>query len=307
MQQNKQNKIHIVFGTTASGKTELAVKLAKEIGDEATILNADSMQIYKEIPIITNQPTEQEKQGVPHHLFGIKSITEHSDLDKWLKLASAKVGELQAEGKEIIFVGGTGMYLKAIIEGVVKIPDVPRDVRQNILQQIEYEGIEAIYQKLISLDKDSNNLKPHDTQRVIRALEVFEHTGKSIFDWQKQPPQIYFSNNQFTIHFIEIDREQTYQKINDRFKLMIEQGAVEEAIAADKIFAKAIEQGAEIGNLPAHKAHGLRELIAYSKNEISLEEAIEKGAQATRNYAKRQLTWWRGWNKSLKDVEVQYH
>jgi tRNA dimethylallyltransferase len=301
-----QKAINIIFGTTASGKTELAVRIAKTLKNPA-IINADSMQIYKEIPIITNQPSEDEKQGIEHFLFGVNSIIEHSDLTKWLDTAGNLVKKLQNENRDIIFVGGTGMYLKAIIEGVSQIPDIPREVRENILKEIELEGIEKIYKNLIALDKKAKILNPADTQRIIRALEVILHTKKSIFDYKNEPQKKFFEADIFEINFIEIDRQKTYEKINNRFKKMLELGAVEEAINANKIFEKAINVGKNISDFPAHKAHGLRELIAYSKGEISLEKAIELGSQVTRNYAKRQLTWWRGWKNDLKEgVKVNY-
>jgi len=263
------------------------------------------MQIYKEIPIITNQPTEEERKGLPHLLFGHRSITEHSDLTKWLHEVADTINEQTRLGKKIILVGGTGMYLKCLIEGVTTIPEIPREVREGIVAQILADGLPVVYDNLIKLDEQSQKLKPADTQRIIRAYEVVLHTGRSIFDWQKQPNKKFFEISDFVIHYLNISRQKTYEKINYRFLKMLEWGVAEEAGNAGNIFDKAVLSGKKLSDLPAHKAHGLRELIAYTKGEMSLEAAIQKAQQVTRNYAKRQLTWWRGWSLGLeKQLEI---
>jgi tRNA dimethylallyltransferase len=292
-------KIQIVFGPTASGKTEFAVCLAKEIGN-CEIVNADSMQIYKDIPIITNQPTEDEKQGIEHHLFGIKNIVEHSDLGKWLDIAVPQIRNINERGLTAIVVGGTGMYLKALVEGVSQIPKIPTEISSKIKQRIDDEGVESLYKELSKKDPLSKSLKPNDQQRITRALEVFDYTKKSIFEWNKIPNKEFFKRDGFDFHFVDGDREDIYTKINKRFDNMIENGVLDEAKKADKIFKNSTLNQVELNALPAYKAHGLREIIAYINGLITKEDAIDRSKQVTRNYAKRQFTWWRSWSKTLK-------
>ena len=288
------NKIHIVFGPTASGKTEFAVQLAQNF--DSVIINGDSMQVYKEIPIITNQATEAEKQGVPHLMFGYKSILEHSDINLWLEDAVPLIKKTMAESKTPIVVGGTGMYLKALIDGVSEIPEVPDDIRNHARNLLLEVGNEKFHELLKDKDPASGKkLNAGDSQRMTRAYEVIEFTGISIEEWNKKPHKKYFDKDIFEIHFLDKPREEIYDKINKRFEKFVEIGALDEAKKAHEIFKNSGLDQNELNALPAYKSHGLRELMSYLNDEISLEEAIKKGQQVTRNYAKRQMTWWRNW------------
>lgn len=292
------NKIQIVFGPTASGKTEFSIKLAKKLGN-SEIINADSMQVYKEIPIITNQPTDEEMQGIPHHLFSIKSILEYSDLSKWLEDSVPLIKKVRKEGNIPILVGGTGMYLKAIVDGISNIPEIPRGFKEDIKKEVDTLGIKDIYKKLTDIDPLSKQLNEGDTQRVSRAYEVYKFTGKSIFEWNEQPNEKFFDPSDFNIHFVDVPREEVYAKINSRFEHMLDNGLLNEAEKANDIFTSSGLNNWQLNSLPAYKAHGLREIIEYLNGGITKENAIEQAQQATRNYAKRQFTWWRSWNKSL--------
>lgn len=299
---NLSNKIHIIFGPTASGKTEFAVNLAKTLNN-CEIINADSMQIYREIPIITNQPTEDEKNGIPHHLFSIASILEHSDVAKWLELAAPKINEIQKKGKTPILSGGTGLYLKAITEGVSDIPEIPEKIKNKYIEE-RRNGLEALYSKLKASDHESaEKIKPGDSQRIIRALSVLEHTRISIQEWNKKPNRKFFPEEDFKIYFLNKNREEIYNKINLRFEKMFENGLLEEAKKANELFSSHPVSSLQ---LPSYKAHGLREIISYLNGQISKEEAVEKAQQATRNYAKRQFTWWRNWKKTthINDITL---
>lgn len=299
MSEKNKQKIHIIFGPTASGKTERSIKLAKELGN-AEIINADSMQIYTEIPIITNQPTEEEREDIPHHLFSIKSITEHSDLAQWLELAVNKTKGILDQGKTPILIGGTGMYLKSIVEGVSQIPTIPEGFKSDIRKEIDAIGIETIYKEL-TISDPHHSLEPGDTQRVTRAYEVLKFTGKPISEWNKTPNRTFFEKDLFDISFIDKDRQEIYNNINQRFLNMVDNGLLQEAEKADQIFKNSELTLNDLARLPAYKAHGLREIIQYINGKISKEEAIERAQQATRNYAKRQFTWWRSWsNKNPK-------
>ena len=300
-----KNKIHIVFGTTASGKTEYAVNLALSL-KKAEVINADSMQIYSQIPIITNQPTEQEKQNIPHHLFGITSILEKSDLAKWLNKSVPKIKETLELGADAILVGGTGMYLRAIVNGVADIPEIPEEISKKSAELAVELGNENFYYQLIVRDPSVKDyITANDLQRSIRAYEVLEYTGKSITEWQKKENKKFFNEDIFKIHFVEKNREEIYEKINNRFKYMVDNGVLTEAQIANKIFKESQKSEYELNLLPAYKAHGLREIISYLNKEIDIDEAIKLAQQATRNYAKRQLTWWRGWQKNL-DKSILY-
>ncbi len=288
------NKIHIVFGPTASGKTEYATQLAQKF--PSVIINGDSMQVYKEIPIITNQPTEAEKQGIPHLLFGYKSILEHSDIDKWLDDAVLLIKENLAKNIIPIIAGGTGMYLRALIDGVSEIPDIPKEQQKQTRELLDQIGNEEFHRLLSEKDPiTAEKLKIGDSQRLTRAYDVVEYTGVSITEWNKKPNRKFFDRDQFKVHFLDRPREEIYDKINRRFEKFVEIGALEEAKKAKHIFESSALTELELSTLPAYKAHGLRELMSYLKGEISLDEAINKGQQVTRNYAKRQMTWWRGW------------
>jgi tRNA dimethylallyltransferase len=291
------NKIHIVFGPTASGKTDYALQVAQNF--DSVIINGDSMQIYKEIPIITNQPTVEERAGVPHKLFGYRSILEKSDIAKWLNDAVKIIEQVLSLGKTPIVAGGTGMYLRALTDGVSEIPEIPEDIRNETRNLMDELGPEKFHEILAEKDPASAaKIKKGDSQRQTRAFEVMEFTGISIQEWNKKPNIKFFEREQFEIHFLDKPREEIYDNINRRFEKFVEIGALDEAKKANEIFKNSGMSKIELEGLPAYKAHGLRELISHLNGEISLEEAIARGQQVTRNYAKRQMTWWRNWMKS---------
>lgn len=293
------NKIILIFGPTASGKSEFAVNLAEKIGN-AEIINADSMQIYKEIPIITNQPTKKEMGNIKHHLFSIKSITDHSDLNNWLALAKDKIDKLLSDNKTAILVGGTGMYLRILAEGISPIDEITAETKNFVQNKIDNTGWEELYHESLGLGLiDPKVIKMGDRQRFIRALEVYYQTGRTIKEWQKEEKIKFYDKDLFKIYFINKDRQKIYEKINKRFENMVENGVLEEAKNALKIFDDFSGNKDVLSKMPAYKAHGLREVIGYIEGDSSRDEAIKEAQKVTRNYAKRQFTWWRGWKKSL--------
>lgn len=290
------NKIHIVFGPTASGKTEYSVELAQKFN--SVIINGDSMQIYKEIPIITNQPAMEERKDVPHLLFGYKCILERSDINSWLEKIVHVINQTIKVGKVPIVAGGTGMYLKALIEGISEIPEIPEDIKMEVRDMMAKIGPEKMHELLREKDpRAADKLKPGDSQRISRAYEVIEYTGVSISEWNEKPNKKFFDDAEFEIHFLDKPREEVYDRINKRFEKFVESGAIFEAKKAKEIFENSGFTETELNGLPAYKAHGLRELIWYLDGKMSLQEAIARGQQVTRNYAKRQMTWWRNWMK----------
>jgi tRNA dimethylallyltransferase len=278
-----KEKINIVCGTTASGKSAYGVKLAHKLGDAAMIINADSMQVYREIPILTAQPILEEREGVEHRLYGTISCGQSKEFSagKWLEMVIPEINSCFEQGLTPILVGGTGMYLQLLLEGLPVIPAISPEIRATIRQFPQQMTFEEAFALLIAKDPISAaKIKPNDWVRTLRALEVIEETGKPLSSWQDRAEPI-FPRDQYYIIRVDRSRSEIYQNINQRFLSMIEQGAIEEVTKLLEKFAPT--------DLPP--AHGLPELTSYLQGRITLEEAIAKGQQVTRNYAKRQLTW----------------
>lgn len=275
-----QNKINVIFGPTASGKTAYGINLAKKIGGE--IINADSMQVYKHLEILTAQPEENEKNGIPHHNFGCIIPDEDFSVAHWLKITKAKIEEVKNNNNTPILVGGTGMYLKSLVDGISATPEILTSFEEDYLSKV----INLSNFELHNLLKDKDPQKYHeykinDRQRVTRALLVFEYTKKSLSYWQEQPKVKNFKREDFNFIFLKPNRDFLYEKINKRFDIMIDKGVVEEVRFVLNKF--------DFNKLP--KAHGLPEIRNYIIGLITLNEAIERAKQITRNYAKRQFTW----------------
>ncbi len=272
----------VIAGVTASGKSAHALNHAQQ--HNGVVINADSQQVYAGIPIVTAQPTLQEQQLVAHRLYGYMPPTRALSAGAWREHAVTAIEETLAAGKVPIITGGTGLYLKTLMQGLSPIPDVPPEYRQAATKMLEEEGREAFYGYLATIDPAAAaRLKVGDTQRLIRAVEVFLATGKSLSFWQAQPATPAPYHFQTTV--LLPDRALLYERINARFNQMIAAGAVAEveALLAQNIPA----------TLPAMKAVGVPELAGYIRGEWMLEAAITQAQQASRNYAKRQYTWFR--------------
>ncbi len=273
----------IIAGPTASGKSALAVDVAREFG--GLIVNADSMQIYQELRIITAQPAEEETSKAPHRLFGVLPITEVCSAARWLRMAAAEIEGAHRDGLLPIVAGGAGLYLKALMEGLAPVPDVPADVRQNAKALLADIGGEAFRARLAELDPETaRRLVPTDSQRLIRAYAVAQATGRSLADWRRQPTASPV-NAHFGVIILLPPREELYASCDARLDAMLAAGALDEA--------RALERRDLDPDLPAMKAVGLPELRSYLKDEITLEDAAKKAKTATRRYAKRQMTWLR--------------
>ena len=278
------SKIVLISGPTASGKSEFAIKLAKKINGE--IINADSMQVYKELQILTARPKVKNYQNVKHYLYGFQSVKKNFSVGDWLKLSKKKIAEIQKKKKVPILVGGTGLYFKSLIDGLIKIPNIPIRVRDKIRLLNKKIGQEKYYKKLIRLDKKiKNKIDPKDIQRSIRAYEVIYHTKKSLVDWYKNTKSIYDKDNFFKI-YIDYPREKLIERIYVRSKKMIKDGAVNEVQKFLKLKVKK--------DKTATKAIGINEITDYLEKKADLDEIITKIAIKTRQYAKRQSTWSRG-------------
>lgn len=277
-------KIIILAGPTASGKSKAAVLLAQE-KKECAIINADSMQVYKEIPIITAQPRDEEKGGIPHYLYGCIIAKENCSAGKWLELAKAQINECFRQKITPIMVGGTGLYIKALTEGISEIPEISTEVRDKVRKKMAEMGPDEFLSELSVFDKISaEKIEKGDRQRLARAMEVFLETGKPIhfFHEIKAPA---FSDAEFVKLVLLPERDENRKNIKTRLDEMFENGVVEEI---KKL--KEMNLGLE---LPAMKAHGVREIISFINGESSREEAKEKTINMMSGYIKRQHTWFR--------------
>jgi tRNA dimethylallyltransferase len=289
----QSNKVILIAGPTASGKSKLAIKLAQHLNGE--IINADSMQVYNEISILTSKPCAADIKIIKHHLYGFCSVKEKFSTGQWLKLVTENIKEQWKKKKIPIVVGGTGLYFKALTDGLVKIPDIPNNLRIEIRKLHQKIGQKKFYNQLIKLDSLAENfVLPSDAQRSMRVYEVKQFTKKSLFELMKDTKPN-FSNNVFKKIFINIPKDLLLKRIENRIEKMFRDGAVEET---NLFFKMRVYR-----ELSSNKIIGLREIKSYLNKKTSLIEAKELIAQKTRQYAKRQLTWARGHMKSWEMID----
>ena len=279
-----KSKIILISGPTASGKSSLAIKVAKKINGE--IINADSMQVYKELKILTARPTKENNNKIKHNLYDFQSVKNEFSTGQWLKLVKKKIKEIRNKNKVPILVGGTGLYFKALTDGLVKIPKIPNKIR-NKIRNIQTEiGQKKFYLRLLKKDKlIKNKIDPTDVQRSLRAYEVIYFTKKSIFEWYKKTKSQY-KKDEFLSIYIDYPKEQLVNKISKRVDQMIKDGAVEEVKNFEKLNLK------NDNNL--NKVIGIREIKDFIDKKTSFKEMKLNIVIKTRQYAKRQRTWSRG-------------
>jgi tRNA dimethylallyltransferase len=278
---DKQSKIILISGPTASGKSNFAVKIAKKI--EGEIINADSMQVYKKLKILTARPNTIEQKNIKHHLYGFVDLKEKFSTGQWLELTIKKIKNIQKKKKIAILVGGTGLYFQSLINGLVKIPEIPLNLRNKVRLMSKKEGQKKFYKKLLKLDpKIKDKFDPNDTQRSIRAYEIKSYTGISMYDWLTKTKSEFNDSDFLKIH-IETKREKLVERINLRTFSMINSGAINEV---KKFLKLKIRKDQSV-----NKVIGIAELTQYLNSEITLEEARELILIKTRQYAKRQATW----------------
>ncbi len=293
-----KSKIVLISGPTASGKSNFAISLAKKIKGE--IINADSMQVYKELRILTARPKQKDYQKIRHHLYGFLNVTKKFSTGDWLKLCQRKIKEIQSRHKVPILVGGTGLYFKALTDGLVKIPQIPLRIRNKIRNLHNKLGQKKFYSKLLKLDPNiKNKIIETDSQRSIRAYEVKFHTKKSLYDWF-QNTKSNFSDDSFYKIYIEYPRLELIERIVTRSKQMLQNGAINEVKRFIKLKVKRDNS--------SNKVIGIAEIKDYLQKKSDLKEVQEKISIKTRQYAKRQSTWARGqmldWNKiNFKDLK----
>ena len=291
-----KSKIVLIYGPTASGKSSFAIKLAKKISGE--IINADSMQVYKELKVLTARPLKKDYNNIKHHLYGFQSVKRKFSTGDWLKLVKEKIENVKKRKKVPILVGGTGLYFKALTDGLVNIPNIPIKFRKNVRYLHKKMGSKKFFSKLVKLDPLTKNfLSSSDTQRAIRAYEVKSFTKKSLYDWFRNTKSEFEKKDFFKI-YIDYPRSKLINRINIRAVEMIENGAIPEVRSFINLKVPQSKT--------ASKAIGIKEIRDYLKKKIEKPDVIEKISIKTRQYAKRQTTWGRGnmldWNKINSDA-----
>ena len=274
----------LIAGATASGKSALALALAEELG--GSIINADSMQVYRDLRIITARPTPAEEARVPHLLYGHVDAAENYSVGRWCVEARAALAAAERAGRLPIVVGGTGLYFKALTQGLAAVPPIPADIRSAVRSRLKDEGIAPLYAELSDRDPaTAQRLRPGDRARITRALEVVLATGHSLTDWHRDGMEPALDADAAVKIFLDAERAELYRRIDARFEAMLASGALDEVRALGR-------RGLDPA-LPAMKAHGVPWLLRAIAGEIDLAAAAEEGKRDTRRYTKRQATWFR--------------
>ena len=291
-----KSKIILISGPTASGKSNFSIKLAKKINGE--IINADSMQVYKDLKILSARPFQKDYQKIKHHLYGFISAKKNFSSGDWLKLTKKKIKEIRKRNKIPILVGGTGLYFKTLTDGLVNIPNIPIRHRKKIRLLYKRLGSKKFYAKLVKLDPlIKDKIKPSDMQRVVRAYEIKSFTKRSMYEWFENTKSDYEKDDFYKI-YIDFPRDKLIRRINARTVSMVNKGAILEV----KRFLKLKIDLSKT----AHKAIGIHEIKEFLNKKMEISEVIERISIKTRQYAKRQATWARGnmfdWNKISSDA-----
>ena len=278
------SKAVLIAGPTASGKSALALELARATG--GVIVNADSMQVYRDLRIITARPTPEQEALNSHRLYGNIDAAVNFSAGHWVSDAAKALAQARAQDALPIFVGGSGLYFKALTRGLSAVPPIAPEIREGVRARLERDGVEALHAELARRDPaGAERLKPRDRTRIARALEVIEATGRSLTSWHRDGLPPLLPPGSFSALFLAPDRDALYARIDARFAAMLQAGALQEVAA---LAARRLDP-----LLPAMKAHGVPALIRHLKGEITLEEAADIGRADTRHYAKRQFTWFR--------------
>ncbi len=283
----------IVAGPTASGKSALALAAAQEF--DGVVINADSMQVYKELRILTARPSPVDEARAPHRLYGVLSVRDTCSAARWRDMAVAEITSAHRAGRLPIICGGTGLYLRALTKGLSPIPDIPELVRESVRKRLEAEGLPALYNALQAIDPAiAARLPPGDSQRIARALEVYEATDRPLSEWQAIPAEGPPPGLRFSTILLQPPRAGLYAACDARLDAMIAEGALAEVEA---LYRSDIDP-----TLPAMKALGVPDFLRHLAGDISLGQAVAAAQQATRRYAKRQSTWFN--NQIVSDLSI---
>jgi tRNA dimethylallyltransferase len=280
--QKLGTKLRVIMGPTASGKTALAVRLAQAMN--GAVVNCDSMQMYADLPMLTAQPTMDERAGIPHHLFGVLAGDDKCQAARYTELARPALAAVRTQGQQPILCGGTGLYFRSLTEGLAPIPPIPIALHNMAVLMHKDIGGAALRARLAAVDAPTAaRLNDGDTQRLIRAWEVYVATGTPISTWQREASAMSALETDWRAYILLPPRADLYDKINHRFTIMMKSGVVDEVRA---LLAKGYAT-----DLPVMRAHGVPEISAYLRGEWSEADAVARAQQVTRNYAKRQYTW----------------
>lgn len=294
--RNKSAPI-LIAGPTASGKSALALAIAEHVG--GVIINADSMQVYRELSILTARPQPKEEARVPHALYGFVPAAEAYSTGRFIADVTDAIAKAREEGRRPVIVGGTGLYFKALLEGLSPIPNIDEAIREHWRAEAQQHGAIALHRELMARDAQmAERLAPADTQRIVRALEVLEQTGRSLADWQKVRGVPVVDEAEAVRLLVTLERAELHARADDRFDRMIAAGAIEEVRA---LAALGLDP-----DLPAMRAIGVRPLLSVVKGESVLDAATEAAKAETRQYIKRQETWHRRYMISWKRISKQY-
>lgn len=294
----KSSRVIIIVGPTASGKSAHALRMAREQG--GVVINADSMQLYNGLPLLTAQPTDAEKSEIPHRLYGVLGPEETANAATWREMALAEIDLAHDANLIPIITGGTGFYIKSLTEGLSSIPEIPEEVRVMADDLMDQIGVDEFYKMLQREDPlIAGKLDPKNRQRLVRAYEVLMGTGRSLSYWQSLPPILPPSSLEFHTILLMPDREVLYERCNMRFIKMIDAGCVDEVRNFDDL----IMAGKIPFDSPLCHALGFRPLQSYVRGEMDLDTAIFLSQNETRHYAKRQVTWFKN---QIKADEVLY-
>ena len=287
-----KSKIILISGPTSSGKSNFAIKLAKKIKGE--IINADSMQVYKQLQILTARPKKKDLKKIKHHLYGFCDVKKKYSTGEWLKLLLSKIKDIRKRKKAPIIVGGTGLYFKALTDGLVKIPNIPMKTRNKIRLMQKKLGQTGFYNKLLKLDPlIKNKIDKNDVQRSIRAYEIKHQTKKSIIEWFKKT-KVFFSSDEFIKLYIDYPREMLINRISLRVDDMFRDAVIEEVVRFNKLKVKKENS--------SNKVIGIKEITNLLNKQCTLEQTKELIVIKTRQYAKRQVTWARGQMQSWQKI-----
>lgn len=293
----KTNTVLVVAGPTASGKSALAIDLALKYN--GVIINADASQVYKDIPIISAAPDENDMAKVEHLLYGILEADEKNSVSDWVKSAVEAIKQVWENGKLPIVTGGTGFYIESLINGMSPIPETKAEIKEKVAELFEKDGVEGAYEYLQKIDaKGAKKVNSNDTTRVRRAIEIFEDTGKSIAEWFEKPMVKPLPKANFKAVLLLPRLSEIEDKCAKRFDVMIKNGALDEVA---KLLAKNIDD-----EMPVMKAIGVPELRKYIEGKISIDEAVNEAKLRTRQYAKRQLTWFRNRFRKIECEQIVF-
>jgi len=276
-------RVWLIAGPTASGKSALALRWAERTGAE--IINADSMQLYADLRVLTARPSLEEERRAPHHLYGVADAVKTWSVGAWLRAATTVLAQIAAQGRPAIVVGGTGLYFSALTQGLAEVPAIPEDVRTEVRARLDRLGEDAFRQELALADPEAAlRIAPGDRQRLTRAMEVATATGRSLTDWQASTTPL-LATDDYRALVLDPPRDALYARCDARLGAMAELGGLEEVAA---LMARGLDP-----SLPAMKALGVREFARHLAGELTLDQALHLARQETRRYAKRQSTWFR--------------